>query len=825
MRIVFVTALLAFGQVSGATASEVQILPSEFHLQGPEVHHRVIVEWFDGGIARGVPDNCSLKTDDPEIAVVEDGILRPKNNGTAVLHATFDGESQATARITVTDMHSVPDWTFRNHVIPVLTRLGCNGGACHGALAGKGGFRLSLRGYDPDQDHFNMTRQHLGRRIDPSNPGMSLILTKPTAAVAHKGGRRMDVSSLNYRVLSGWIVEGASGPRDSDASLDRLEILPDKVILANDAVQPLLVRAHYSDGHAEDVTHWTRFASTNEAVVRVSADGNAAVVGAGEGAVTASFGSEVVISRVTVPFEQTVAPSVYLHASRRNFIDELGLKQLRQLNLEPSGRSTDESFIRRAYLDTIGVLPTSQEVRVFLADGGPAKRDRLIEQLFERPEFIDYWTYQWSDVLMINGNLLKQEQVKAYYQWVRGHVENNTAWDVMVRELLTSKGSGIEYGATNFYALHQKPEDMAENVSQAFLGLSIGCARCHNHPLEKWTNDQYYAFANLFSRVRGKGWGGSSRSGDGKRTLVTVSSGELVQPRTGKPQPPTPLDGSPVSFEDTRDRREYMADWLVSDDNTMFARSITNRIWRNFMGVGLVEQVDDMRSSNPASNEELLAGMASYLVTENYNLRLLMRQILQSETYQRSSETLAENRGDTRHYSRSFPRRLMAEVLLDAVSQVTAVATPFTEISFPGGDVETTQFYKEGTRALQLYDSAVDSYFLRTFGRNQRRITCECERSNDPSMVQVLHISNGKTLNDKLRAENNRLSQWQTQFEGNHEGLLDEMFLTALSRFPQEREREELLAMISNTPREEFRMLLEDILWSMLSSREFLFTH
>ncbi len=825
MRVVCVTALLVFSQVPGAIASDVRILPSEFYLQGPEAHHRVIAEWFDGSNARGVPDNCHLETADPEIAVVEDGILRPKNNGSTVLHATLDGESKATARITVTDMQSAHHWTFRNHVMPVLTRLGCNGGACHGALAGKGGFRLSLRGYDRDQDHFNMTQQHLGRRIDPSNPGLSLILTKPTAAVAHKGGRRMEVSSLNYRVLSEWIAEGASGPRSNDAALDRLEVLPDKVILGNDDTQPLLVRAHYSDGHVEDVTHWTRFASSNEAVARVNADGNVTVVGSGEGAVTASFGSEVVMSRITVPFEQTVDPLVYLHASRRNFIDELGLKRLRQLNLEPSRRSTDESFIRRTYLDTIGVLPTSQEVRGFLIDGSPAKRDHLIERLLVRPEFVDYWTYQWSDVLMINGNLLKQEQVKAYYYWVRRHVEKNTAWDVMVRELVTSKGSGIDYGATNFYALHQRPEDMAENVSQAFLGLSIGCARCHNHPLEKWTNDQYYAFANLFSRVRGKGWGGDSRSGDGKRTLVTVSTGELVQPRTGKPQPPTPLDGTPVSFEDTRDRRQYMADWLVSDDNTMFARSITNRIWRNFMGVGLVEQVDDMRASNPASNEELLAALANYLVAENYNLKSLMRQILQSETYQRSSETLAANQGDTRHYSRSFPRRLMAEVMLDAISQVTAVATSFTEISFPGGDVETTEFYEEGTRAIQLYDSAVDSYFLKTFGRNQRRITCECERSNDPSMVQVLHIWNGKTLNDKLRAENNRISQWQTQFEGNDEGLLDEMFLTALSRFPQQREREELLAMLSAAPREEFRMLLEDILWSMLSSREFLFTH
>ncbi|MCH2203789.1 MAG: DUF1553 domain-containing protein [Fuerstiella sp.] len=807
-----------------AAADELQLLPSEIHLMGPDSQQRVLAEWYQENIAHGPANDCRLTTMDTKVAVVEDGIVRPVSNGSTELQAFINDKLQATVRITVTKTESGSEWSFRNHVQPILTRLGCNSGACHGALAGKGGFRLSLRGYDPEEDHFNMTQQHLGRRIDPSNPGMSLVLVKPTAAVAHKGGKRMDTNSLNYRVISDWIASGSTGPRDSDATLKRLDVLPSQVILGNEDSQRLLVVAHYSDGHTEDVSHWTRFTSSDETVAHVDTNGIATIVGPGKGAVTASFGSEVVISRITVAFEQTVDPRVYEESDQRNFIDELVLKQLRQLNLEPSGRSTDEAFIRRTHLNTIGVLPTSQEVREFLADESPAKRDALIERLLGRPEFVDYWTYQWSDVLMINGNLLHQQQVKSYYNWLRGHVENNTPWDEMVRELVTSKGSGLEYGATNFYALHQKPEDMAENVSQAFMGLSIGCARCHNHPLEKWTNDQYYAFANLFSRVRGKGWSSGS-GGDGKRTLVTVATGELTQPRTGKPQPPTPLDGTPVSFEDQRDRRKHLADWLVSEKNTMFARSITNRVWKNFMGVGLVEQVDDMRGTNPASNEELLAALAAYLVREDYNLKSVMRQILRSETYQRSSETLPTNRGDSRHYSRSFPRRLMAEVMLDAVSQVTSVATAFTELTGPGGNVRPTDFYSEGTRAIQLYDSAVDSYFLKTFGRNQRRITCECERSNDPSMVQVLHISNGKTLNEKLTAENNRITEWQTEFEGNDSGLLDEMFLTALSRFPQDREREELQTMLIATMPEDRRQMLEDILWGMLSSREFLFTH
>jgi len=414
--------------------------------------------------------------------------------------------------------------------------------------------------------------------------------------------------------------------------------------------------------------------------------------------------------------------------------------------------------------------------------------------------------------------------VKAYYGWIRDHVVANTPWDQFVRELVTSRGSSFENGATNFYALHQSPEEMAENVSQAFMGLSIGCAKCHNHPLEKWTNDQYYAFASLFSRVRAKGWGGEPRNGDGLRTLVTASSGELVQPRTGKPQLPTPLDAEPLAFDAPGDRREYLAEWLTSPENSMFARSVTNRVWKNYFGVGLVEQVDDMRASNPASNEELLAATARYLVDEKYNLKSLMRTILQSETYQRESQPLPENAGDQRHYSRCFPRRLLAEVLLDAVSQVTDVPSEFTKIVYPGADIKPTDIYPKGTRAIQLHDSAVESYFLQTFGRNQRRITCECERSDEPSMVQVLHISNGSTVNDKLAVAENRLGRWLAESKSDAE-LLDEVFLSCLARRPRQHEQDELRALLAATPAEERRVVLEDLVWSIISSREFLFNH
>ncbi|HWL10454.1 MAG TPA: DUF1553 domain-containing protein, partial [Planctomicrobium sp.] len=392
---------------------------------------------------------------------------------------------------------------------------------------------------------------------------------------------------------------------------------------------------------------------------------------------------------------------------------------------------------------------------------------------------------------------------------------------------LTATGSSHENGATNFYALFQTPEDMTENVSQAFLGLSLNCARCHNHPLEKWTNDQYYGMANLFSRVRAKGWGGEVRNGDGLRTLFVVESGELVQPRTGMPQPPTPLDSTSLPFEETTDRRIHLANWLTAPENPYFAKSITNRVWANFFGAGLVESVDDMRVSNPASNEPLLQRSADYVIAEKFNLKSLMREILRSQAYQRSSLTVPGNEKDLWFYSRYFPRRLNAEALHDAVVLATKVPTKFEQIAFPGADFQKTDFYPVGTRAMQLYDSAVDSYFLKTFGRNQREIVCECGRSNEPSMVQVLHLSNGTTINEKLSDPKSLPSELWAQLQNGMapETLVDESYLTCLSRYPTKGERDEFVKQLEQAPLEEQKQIVEDLFWALLSSREFVFNH
>lgn len=808
-----------------SVVAEVQILPARIVLNGQGAQHRILVEESEGALFSGVVEGALIRSSNPKVARVDGNLLTAVSDGETQVLAEVGGKTIASATVVVQNTGKRFEWTFRNHVQSVLAKQGCNSGACHGALAGKGGFRLSLRGYDTDQDFFNITTQQLGRRVDLTNPALSLLLTKPTAAVPHKGGKRLEIDSLHYRVLAEWLAGGAPAPSADDPQLQSLEILPETVSLRKGQTQQLVVRAVYSDGRTEDVTHWAKFTSANEAVATVSGSGEATVVGPGEGAISAWFGSRIIIARITSPYAQKVPAEAFVLGSRRNFIDDLVMKQLRRLNLRPSPRCTDEVFVRRAFLDTIGTLPTALEVRTFLEDRSPTKRDKLIDELLERNEFVDYWSYHWSDLLMINGTLLRPDAVKAFYQWIHQHVARNTPWNQFVREIITARGSSIENGATNFYALHQSPEDMAENVSQAFLGLSVGCAKCHNHPLEKWTNDQYYSFANLFSRVRAKGWGGDPRNGDGKRTLVTVSTGELIQPRTGTPQPPAPLDAAPLGFTSDVDRREYLADWLVSPDNQLFARSISNRVWRLYIGIGLVEQVDDMRASNPASNEDLLQAISDFLIEHNYDLKILMRQILQSETYQRSSRPLPQNEGDDRYYSRYYPRRLMAEVLLDAMSQVTDVPSEFNKIAFPGADIRPTDFYPKGTRAIQLYDSAVQSYFLQTFGRNQRRITCECERSDEPSMVQVLHISNGNTMNGKLEAKENRIDQLIKQHAADYSAMLDELFLTAVGRYPQEHEKREMVKMLTETPAKEQRPLLEDIAWGLMSSSEFLFNH
>lgn len=819
------------GSSPAASAAKLKAFPASVSLQGKNSSGLVVVQKLlnTAGLettGKQLTDGLVITSADSTIAAWKNGRIHAIADGKTDIVIQAEGQSELRVPVEVKGSGEPKKWQFDAHVQSVLTRAGCNSGACHGALAGKGGFRLSLRAYDSISDHFTITRQDRGRRIEPADPGRSLLLAKPTTLIPHKGGLRLQEDSADYQLLAEWIAGGAVGPQETDAKLLSVEVLPNAIELAKDDSQQLIVRATYSDGRIDDVTQWAKFNSANEAVARVDENGRVQVVGNGKGAVVATFSSRVAISSVVVPYENTLSPTAYQDFQPRNLIDVALQSEWQALRLAPSPKCDDATFLRRAYLDTTGTLPTVAQVKAFLGDSRSDRRDRVIDELLSSDAFVDYWSYKWSDLLLVNGTLLRPEAVASFYKWIRQNVEKNTPWDEFCKQIVLARGESMTDGATNFYAIHQDPESLTENTCQAFMGLSIGCAKCHNHPLEKWTNDQYYSMANLYARVRAKGWGGDSRNGDGQRTLLVLDRGDLIQPSRGKPQVPSALDAEPIDINATSDRREALAEWLTSPGNPYFSRAIVNRVWANFMGLGLVESVDDLRVSNPASSERLLGELAQFAVDNRYDLKAVMRLILQSQTYQRSAQALPGNVDDNRFYCRYYPRRLMAEVLHDAIVTVSGVPTKFTEIEFPGSDKSPTKDYPEGTRSLELHDSAVANYFLKTFGRHQRRITCDCERSDQPTVIQVLHLNNGTTINDKLSAPESIVGRWVKENLPLEE-VIDQAYLASLSRSPSADERSKMLALVADADKENVsrRESYEDVLWSLMTSPEFLFAH
>ncbi|HEU0038291.1 MAG TPA: DUF1549 domain-containing protein, partial [Verrucomicrobiae bacterium] len=481
---------LAAPSIVHAAKNAIVIVPDEIKLTGKAASHQLIVEKFcDNQFVGQVTNGISFSSSDTNIVRIEANEAVPVKDGAVTIRARVGGQT-ATARVIIEGMKKPFDWSFRNHVQPVLARNGCSAGACHGAAAGQNGFKLSLRGYDDASDWIALTRGAVGRRIAPSDPARSLMLLKPTGAVPHKGGKKFDTHSLDYRVLVEWIAAGSPGPKAEDPQVVRIETLPQRVVLSLGETQQLTVRAYFSDGHIEDVTHWAKYTSANETVSQVDEAGQVRVVGFGEGAVTAWFLSRIDIATVATPYTNVIAKKVFAQAKRRNFIDALALEKLQALNLPPSPRCQDTEFIRRAFLDTIGVLPAPEEVRAFIADKSASKRDQLIDALLRRPEFVDYWSYKWSDLLLVSSKTLKTPAMWSYYNWIRRNVAANTPWDKFVRDIVLAQGSTLENGAGNFYTLHDDPRLMAETTTQAFLGMSINCAKCHNHPMEKWTNNQ-----------------------------------------------------------------------------------------------------------------------------------------------------------------------------------------------------------------------------------------------------------------------------------------------------------------------------------------------
>jgi hypothetical protein len=815
---VFIFSSLSPSSRAGSAESgrDVVLLPSSARLVGPHARQRFVVERIDGKVGVGdVTGRAVFASDNERVAVVDrDGFVRPVGDGVAVITATVDGRV-ARASVSVEDSGRDEPWNFRNHVEAVLTKQGCNSGACHGAAAGKNGFRLTLRGYGPEIDYATLTRQSLGRRVVKTAPQESLVLLKPTGAIEHGGGVRFDTGSLEYRVIAEWIAAGMPGPSATDPEIRGLAVFPAAVRLAPGQVQQVLVQATYSDGRVEDVTQWAKFASTDDAVASVDDSGRLKVTGRGEGYVSVWFSSRVARVTVTSPHDAKIDPKVFASAPRHNPIDEKNLAKLESLRILPSPDAGDAAFLRRAYLDATGTLPTGREAEAFLSDKDPDRRAKLVDRLLDSPEYVDYWAYKWSDLLLVSSRKLAAPTMWSFYRFVRESVAKNVPWDRLARSILTAQGSTLTNGAAAFYVMHRDPIDLTESASMTFLGLSLTCARCHNHPLEKWTQDQYYEFAGLFARV-------ALKDGETTGEAVVASSrdGEILHPRRGVAMPPSPLDAPPIPPDDPRDRRAVLADWLARPDNPYFARALVNRVWSNFFGRGLVDPEDDLRVSNPPSDEALLDWLVADFIAHRYDVKHLIRTIMNSGVYARSSVPVPGNESDTKFLSHYRVKRLPAEVLLDAIARVTEVPTPFSG-------------YPAGWRSLQLPDSQVASSFLDSFGRPERAAVCSCERSAEPSMSQALHLANGATINEKLRSDASSGAK-AVSAKVDDPAIVERLFLSALSRRPNAAERDRMIKALKEatagladpkaaaTAR---RQAVEDLYWAVLTSREFLFNH
>ena len=715
--------------------------------------------------------------------------------------------------------------SFVNDVEPILTRLGCNQGSCHGKGSGQNGFRLSLRGYAPEWDHAWITREFSTRRINPTNPEASLLLLKPTGQAAHEGGVLMAVGSREHRVLLDWIRGGAPGVNKDDPSVRGIRIeSASRPLKPGDTLQ-LLVRAEYTDGLTKDVTWLTKFDSNDAGIASVTPAGIVKMERPGETAIRAMFSGQVAVALLTAPFETPVKADLF--RQKNNFIDEHVFKKLADLRIEPSEGCSDTVFIRRVYLDAMGMLPTPAAVCAFLADPSPTRRAKLIDAVLERPEFVDFWTMQLNDLLMnrkeSDHDVRGAKGVRNFYDWIRRQVARNRPWDEMTRELLTVTGTTNEHAAVGYYIVNvgeqreSHKSTVVANAAQTFLGTRIGCAQCHNHPLEKFTQDDYYHFAGYFSRIRldrkDPKMGPTSLAVSMPDANQNKNPVGVTQPRTGKFLAPQPLDRAALKVAPGQDPRQVLADWITDPKNEYFAGAMVNRIWAHYFNVGLVEPVDDLRESNPPSNPALWKALVKEFIAAKYDRKHMMRLILNSRAYQLSAATKPTNEKDQRFYSHYNARRLPAEVIHDAIYAVTGSADQFDG-------------YPHGLRAVQIPDTNVKSRFLAVFARPERITACACERASDVTLTHTLHLI-GDNITQKIRAADGRLAQMLKSKKTDME-LLDEIMLIGLSRVPKETERKAFTAHLEKKQREGANgrvEAFEDFMWAILNTKEFVFNH
>ena len=697
-------------------------------------------------------------------------------------------------------------WNFENDIIPVLSRFGCNTSGCHGKAEGQNGFKLSVFGFDPVADYEAIVQDGRGRRVFPSAPENSLLLLKATGQLPHGGGTRIDPARAEYARLKDWINMGMPFGSPDDPQIVRINVEPAEQRMAMHGVQPLQVTATWSDGRVENVTQLATYQTNSDALASVDEQG---VVTAsdvpGTVAVMATYLGQVDIFQALIPQPNELdAATVQLaaDAASGNFIDQLVAERLLRLNVAPSGRCDNATFLRRVYLDILGTLPTADETRAFLTDTSEDSRVRLVDRLLLRPEFADYWTLKWADLLRVNRRTLGRKAAQAYYEWIHDSFSRNKPLDQFASELLTSEGPLTSAPAAQFYKAVPDPNDMANTVSQVFLGVRIECARCHHHPWDRWSQTDYHGMQAFFTQVAFK------PVADGE-SLTNSGTAQTLHPRTkeivlahalGEPIPAAPPAGN---------RREMLAKWLTSPDNPWFARNIANRTWAHFLGRGMVEPVDDFRLTNPPSNPKLLDALAYHLCQCQFDYRQFVRTIVLSQTYQRSVVPTESNAADDQNYSRFPMKRLDAEVLLDAVCQTTGVPEEFSGAP-------------AGTRAIQLWDSHLPHHFLELFGRPVRETACECERVTEPAVAQVLHVLNSPEINDKLRHADGRIARLCRTLD-NNEQLVDELYLTFFSRLPSQPERTAAVEHLAATA--DRSEATEDVAWSMLNSLEFLFNH
>lgn len=782
---------------------QVVLEPASFQLLGLRARQQVIATGVtSNGDVFDLTGRVEFQSSNPAVARIEGSQIVPVTNGECQITVTVAGQtSTATCAVSKTELPS--PISFKHETQMALTKSGCNMGACHGSPSGKGGFRLSLRAYDNELDIMTLRSEFYGRRINVMEPSQSLLLKKPLMDVAHGGGKRLKKGEVSHRVLEQWIAEGLQLDPASEPDLVRIETIPsNRVLRAPADRQQLIVMGHFTDGSVRDLTALADFSSSSEAVGRVSPDGLVTKEGRGETAVLARFLDKMATCQLT--FLEDVPGFVWTNPPEHNVVDALVFNKLKTLQIQPSELCTDDEFLRRAYLDVAGRLPTAVEAEAFLSDASPAKRQVLVDQLLDSDDFASYWSLKWCDVLRSNSKKIKLAGVHKFRRYVFETMRDDRPLDVFAKELLTATGSVFENPAANYWRASRDPLDATETTAQLFLGVRIQCAKCHNHPFERWTQDNYYGIAAAFARV------GRKNSVDADEEVIfTAAAGEVTQPRTGQTMKVHLLLKGDVDVPADQDRRAVFADWLTGTDNPFFAKSIVNRMWGHLMGRGLVEPVDDFRDSNPPSNAELLDELARQFVESGFRQKPVLRLILNSRVYQLSSRSNDFNKQDDLYNSHAATRLLAAEQLLDAICAVTDVKE-----TFPGAPV--------GTRATELSEPPTDNYFLKIFGQPQREMACQCERSSESNLSQALQMINGPVVHNKLRDEKGRIARLMAENKTDEE-IINSIYLAAVARKPLPEEMDAAKRHIA--AQSERRQALEDVGWAVLNSKEFLFQH